>query len=150
MAAQFKTKVAGPSNVGTKKNFGGMMPEPVDKSGSPRFASDPNRPASYKGQLKGRSSEPFAEPLNKGAPAKIHGMEDLHNDIGESSGFITDGYHDKGGTAFGEAAKFNFLPPGMDISNQENCEINEMPLRKVIAESYPGDGWMPAPLDIPE
>jgi hypothetical protein len=82
--------------------------------------------------------------------AAIKGLSGLHNDIGEMSGFVTDGYLDKNGTPFGEAAKFNYMPPGMDISNQMNAEIHEMPLRMVVSESYPGDGWMPSPRDIKE
>ena len=86
-----------------------------------------------------------------GAPSTdIKGMSGTHNDIGEKSGFQTSGYIDKKGTPYGEAAKFNFLPPGMDIADQENAEINNMPLRKLTSESYPGDGWSPAPRDIPE
>ena len=103
----------------------------------------------YEGQVAG-DKQSFAEPMND-VTAKIGGgLEHLHNDIGEMSGFITDGYLDKGGTPYGEAAKFNFLPPGMDISNQENAEIHEMKLYKITAESYPNDGWMPSPKDIKE
>ena len=39
----------------------------------------------------------------------------------------------------------NYLPPGMDIDNQEMLEAHAMPLQKVTEESYPGDGWMPKP-----
>jgi len=103
------------------------------------------------GQLRGDGSgaQPFAEPMQE-ISARIGGMEGLHNDIGEMSGFITTGYLDKQGTPYGEAAKFNFLPPGMDISNQENAEIHAMPLRQVVSESYPGDGWTPSPRDVTE
>jgi hypothetical protein len=104
---------------------------------------------SYPGD--GSSRQRFGETLNSnGINAKVSGLEGLHNDIGEMSGFITDGYLDKQGTPYGEAAKFNFLPPGMDISNQENVEIHEMPLVKLVDISYPGDGWSPAPRDLPE
>jgi hypothetical protein len=92
--------------------------------------------------------EKFDEPLNE-HPAGIVGMDSLKDDIGEKSGFLTYGYIDKAGTPYGEAAKFNFLPPGMDISNQENAEIHEMKLTKVTDMSYPGDGWQGA-RDIPE
>jgi hypothetical protein len=88
--------------------------------------------------------------MNMGAPSEISGISGTHNDIGELSGFITDGYLDKNDIPFGEAAKFNFLPPGMDISNQENVEIHDMPLRKLTDMSYPGDGWSPAPRDVQE
>ena len=76
---------------------------------------------------------------------KITGMSGTYNDIGEKSGFITDGYLDKKGTPYGEAAMFNHLPPGQEIENQVNAVINPMPYRKVIEESYPGDGWEPKP-----
>jgi hypothetical protein len=110
-----------------------------------------NSPGQNDGQMRGNAQpDKFADPMNDGVSAAIRGLEGLHDDIGEKSGFITDGYIDKGGTPYGEAAKFNFLPPGMDISNQENAEIHDMPLRKITEESYPGDGWQPKPRDIPE
>jgi len=76
---------------------------------------------------------------------KLTGMSGTYNDIGEKSGFITDGYLDKKGTPSGEGAKFNLMPPGQEIENQTIAEINAMPYRKVIEESYPGDGWEPKP-----
>lgn len=76
---------------------------------------------------------------------KIEGMSGTYNDIGEKSGFVTDGYLDKKGTPSGEGAMFNYLPPGQEIEKQANAEINSMPYRKVIEESYPGDGWEPKP-----
>ena len=79
---------------------------------------------------------------------KISGTDGTHNDIGEMSGFTTTGYLDKRDTPYGEDAKFNYLPPGMDISNQKMAEINAMPLRQLVSESYPGDGWMPKPRDV--
>lgn len=111
-----------------------------------------NRHSKDEGQMRGNAQpDKFADPMNDGTSAPLGGgIDHLHDDIGEKSGFIVDGYLDKGGTPYGEAAKFNFLPPGMDISNQENCEIHDMPLRRLTAESYPGDGWMPAPKDITE
>lgn len=137
----------GPKNTTTKKQFNNMAAMPEHKTTPPRFANTPNRPPVNDGQA--FEHEKFAEPLQP-VSAEISGIGKTYDDIGEKSGFITDGYLDKGGTPYGEAAKFNFLPPGMDISNQENCEINMMPLRKITSESYPGDGWMPAPRDIPE
>lgn len=110
-------------------------------------------PGTDEGQMKGHSMpEKFADPLTGpgGFPNPIKGMEGTYADTIEKSGFITTGYLDKQGTPYGEAAKFNFLPPGMDISNQENAEIHSMPLKMLTAESYPGDGWMPSPRDIPE
>jgi len=156
MTKKSYNKVAGPANTGKvgEKKFNSVADQPVDRTTPPKFAKVPNGPGDYAGEMKdtrGMGSE-FTQPLNghKGISAEIRGLGHTHNDIGEVSGFITDGYLDKAGTQFGEAAKFNFMPPGMDISNQQMVEINEMPLRKIVAESYPGDGWMPAPSDIPE
>ena len=80
----------------------------------------------------------------------IKGMQGTHNDIGELSGFITEGYIDKKGTQYGDGAKFNYMPPGMDIANQECSDQRDMALKHVTEMSYPGDGWEPAPRDIPE
>jgi hypothetical protein len=150
MATTRRIAPSGPSNVGTKKKNNDRQEMPVNKTGSPRFASVSNRPGVYVGQMKEVGREEFADPMNMGPPSQIGGLGGTYNDIGEMSGFITEGYLDKSNTPYGEAAKFNFLPPGMDISNQENAEINEMPMRKITSESYPGDGWMPVPRDIPE
>ena len=136
-------------NTSTKKAYAGMKEQPVTKGQPSKAASLGNRGPVYEGQLSG-DEQKFAAPLNMGVPAKISGLDGLHNDIGEMSGFITDGYMDKNGTPYGEGAKFNFLPPGMDINNQENAEIHDMPLRLLVGVRYPGDGWMPKPRDIKE
>lgn len=86
-------------------------------------------------------SETFDKPfemIDKG----VDNMGSTHNDIGEKSGFAssTESYIVKKGTEYGEAAKLNMMPPGMDISDQKMSDIREMPLKKVISESYPGDG----------
>jgi len=85
-----------------------------------------------------------------GENTDIIGMSGLHSDIGEKSGFQTSGYIVKKGTPQGDGAKFNFLPPGMDITNQDITDMRDMPLKKLTNESYPGDGWSPAPRDLPE
>ena len=86
-----------------------------------------------------------------GAPSTdVKGMSGVHADIGESSGFETSGYLDKKGTPYGEGARFNFLPPGMDISNQDITDQRNMPMKTLTAESYPGDGWEPTSRDLPE
>lgn len=56
------------------------------------------------------------------------------------SGFQTSGYINKKGTPHGEAAKFNNMPPGMDIDNQPMADINDMPMKRVVSGSFPGDG----------
>lgn len=126
------------------------MAQDAKATQSPKLKGYRNQGPTNDGQMRGNAQpDKFADPLEP-FPGPIGGMGGLHNDIGEKSGFQTTGYIDKQGTPYGEAAKFNFLPPGMDISNQENAEIHAMPLKKVTSESYPGDGWMPAPRDIPE
>lgn len=137
-------------NTTLKKQYSGNSREEPQAALPPKMASMGVRPGRYTGEMSNLSSEAFASPMNMGAPAKISGIGKTYNDIGEVSGFITDGYLDKGNTPYGENAKFNYLPPGMDISNQMNAEIHEMPMRKLVAESYPGDGWMPMPRDMPE
>ena len=93
------------------------------------------------GQMKGNAQkEHFSDPMNV-VSESIHGVSTHQTNLGEKTGFVVDGYIDKKGMVYGEAAKLNFMPPGMDISNQENVEINDMPMRKLTAESYPGDGW---------
>jgi hypothetical protein len=102
------------------------------------------------GQMAGNGSkEKFAEPAQH-ISAPISGMDGMRDDIGEMSGFTTTGYIDKRGTPYGEAAKFNMMPPGMDISNQEVREINDMPMKRLVAGSFPGDGWTPTPRDLAE
>lgn len=139
------------NNTSTKKQDPRVSRSHVHPALPPKDVNFKNEHSKNMGQIRGNAqSDNFAKPMNDGTPAPISGIGGLHNDIGEQSGFITDGYIDKGGIPYGEAAKFNFLPPGMDISNQENAEIHEMPMRKLVAESYPGDGWMPKPRDIEE
>lgn len=136
----------------TKKRFNSIADNIAadDTRPSKSSTSAKNYGGDNTGQLNGDGrAEKFAVPMQE-VSARIGGLDGLHNDIGEQSGFITHGYLDKQGTPYGEAAKFNFLPPGMDISNQENAEIHVMPLRKLVNESYPGDGWSPAPRDLAE
>ena len=99
------------------------------------------------GQIKGNAqpdkfAEPRETPMDYG---KIDGFTGTINDIGEQSGFQTEGYMVKKGMGFGENLKLNYLPPGMDITNQENCDIRDMPYKEVVDQSFPGDGWEPSP-----
>lgn len=140
------------NNTSTKKQ-GGMKQRGAQAGETlpPKDVNYRDRHSVNEGQMRGNAMpDKFAEPMNDGTSAPISGFNRTYDDIGEKSGFITEGYMDKGGTPYGEAAKFNFLPPGMNISNQENAEIHEMPLRKLVNESYPGDGWMPKPTDVEE
>lgn len=137
-------------NTTTRKQYAGVKPMPVEAAEAPKSVNKVNRGPKYAGQLRGEGGmESFGEPM-QAVTSRISGLGGTYNDIGELSGFITDGYIDKNGVPYGEAAKFNYLPPGMDISNQMNAEIHEMPMRKLVAESYPGDGWMPSPRDVME
>ena len=103
----------------------------------------PNLPSGkgqkYTGQIgqDQKFAKPF-EPVDGGIP----GMSSEMNDIGEKSGFAasTSSYIVKKGTAYGEAAKFNIMPPGMDINDQPYRDIRDMPLKKLHNLSYPGDG----------
>lgn len=94
------------------------------------------------GQLKSVASETFAkpyEPVDMGIP----GMTSVKNDIGEKSGFEADtsAYIVKKGMVYGEAAKLNIMPPGMDISDQPYSDQREMPMKNYTGgTSYPGDG----------
>lgn len=101
----------------------------------------PKMPGMMGGSNKGQigPSESFAHPANHMTP-NIVDMESLKHDIGEASGFQTSGYLDKKGTPYGEGAKFNLMPPGMDIANQEVCDIRDMPMKTITESGYAGDG----------
>jgi hypothetical protein len=106
----------------------------------------------YKGEVAATTTgNKFAKPFEE-VDSGVMNMGGLYNDIGEKSGFeaSTDAYIVKKGTPYGEAAKFNVMPPGMDINDQPVRDIRDMSLKKVISESYPGDGWEPAPRDLNE
>jgi hypothetical protein len=60
----------------------------------------------------------------------------------EMVGIRDAGYLTKKNLEFGVNAMYNSLPPGMDIEDQEVCDIREEEL--VIYDrglGYPGDGW---------
>jgi hypothetical protein len=60
----------------------------------------------------------------------------------ERVGVRDHGYLAKKGLEFGVNAFYNSLPPGMDIEDQEVCDIREM--KMVVYDTglgYPGDGW---------
>ena len=59
----------------------------------------------------------------------------------DRSGVKTSSYIDKKGTPSGNEVHFNMLPPGMNIDDQDLADIREMPMKTVVALSYPGDGW---------
>lgn len=86
-------------------------------------------------------SEPFAKPYEV-IDAGAESLGGTVNDIGEKSGFTSDtgSYIVKKGTPYGEAAKLNMMPPGMNIEDQLVADIREMPMRKLVGLDYPGDG----------
>jgi hypothetical protein len=60
----------------------------------------------------------------------------------EMVGIKDAGYLEKKGTPSGLKAEFNYLPPGMDIKDQENADIRPQELINYKGGiSYPGDGW---------
>lgn len=64
----------------------------------------------------------------------------------ELVGVRNSGYLAKKGLEFGVNALYNTLPPGMDIEDQELCDIRKMEM--VCYEggvSFPGDGWVKRP-----
>lgn len=63
----------------------------------------------------------------------------MEND--ERVGFETSGYIDKKGTPAGLEARFNYLPPGQDINDQYCADIRDLPMKRITAGSFPGDGW---------
>lgn len=104
------------------------------------------------GQIKGNAqADKFGNPFED-IDGGVGGMHSLKNDIGEKSGFQADtaDYIVKKGTQFGEAAKLNIMPPGMDINDQPMRDIRDMPMKTLVAESYPGDGWEPFSRDLEE
>lgn len=70
------------------------------------------------------------------APLPRSGGKSLDKDGIDDAGYI-----DKKGTPSGEDARFNMLPPGMNIENQKVAEMNSMPMREWKGGlSYEDDG----------
>lgn len=64
----------------------------------------------------------------------------------EMVGIRDSGYLAKKNLEYGPNAFYNSLPPGMDIEDQENCDIRKEDM--VAYEGglgYPGDGWVARP-----
>lgn len=79
---------------------------------------------------------------SSGMPStKVEGVSTSTQSLGEKAGFETSGYIDKKGTPYGDGAMFNSLPPGMEISDQAVSDQRPMPMKTVVSESFPGDGW---------
>lgn len=91
----------------------------------------------YTGEI--GNQEPFGPPQRE-LSQPIKGVKGVQDNLGDKAGFVTSGYIDKNGMAYGEGAMMNQMPPGMDITNQLYAEINDMPMRRILPQSYPGDG----------
>ena len=60
----------------------------------------------------------------------------------EMVGVKQNGYLAKKGLVFGVNAFYNSLAPGMDIEDQENCDIRQMKMNVYEGGmGFPGDGW---------
>lgn len=80
-----------------------------------------------------RGDQDMAVHLNGGTKDDMHELSGFYEHASE--------YLDKKGTLYGEAAKLNEMPPGMDISHQEHSDIRDMPLKFCSDTGYPDDGW---------
>jgi hypothetical protein len=97
------------------------------------------------GQLNNYAKEKYAEPF-EAVDNGVSGMGSIKNDIGEKSGFDADSsaYLVKKGMVYGEAAKLNIMPPGMDIADQPYADIRDMALVEYQGGvNFPGDGAFP-------
>jgi hypothetical protein len=121
---QYETPQITPDNSATEF-FGGESPS----------AADIQRSANARGQKRHemkRQSLADEEVLPEST-------EMVNNEL---VGVRDNGYLVKKELEFGVNAMYNSLPPGMDIEDQENCDIRKEDL--VIYSGgigYPGDGW---------
>jgi len=131
-------------NRSMRTNDGIGIPNP---GRSPSNAGPLNRDTTYSNETAFNFPTMGDAALN----GKIEGMDSWQQSVNlDDPGFdASGGWLYKQGTPYGEAAMFNQLPPGHDISDQKYAAIYEMPLRMVTAISYPGDGAFPV-RDIPE
>jgi hypothetical protein len=76
--------------------------------------------------------------------ADVEVLPDSSDMVGdERVGIRNFGYLSKKNTPYGVNALFNSLPPGMDIEDQEICDIRQMQMRVYDQGlGYPGDGWV--------
>ena len=124
-----------------------------ESAGSPvvKFKLAEGKGQAYAGQLANYEEEKYAQPF-EAVDSGVINMDGTFDDIGEKSGFQanTDHYIVKKGMVYGEAAKMNIMPPGMDISDQPYRDIRDMKL-KVYDNglSYPDDGAF-HPVDLVE
>lgn len=123
---QYETPQITPDQLSTAI-FGGMAPSSMDVAKSANARAQ-KRHEMKRGDLADQGVLPDS--------AELAGNEMI--------GIRNNGYLAKKGLTFGVNALYNTLPPGMDIEDQENCDIREMQM-VVFDEgiSYPGDGWAP-------
>jgi len=68
-------------------------------------------------------------------------LQSLQSETLDRPGFQTNGYITKKGTAYGEAAKFNYLPPGQDIDMQMNYDgVHGFGYHEIV-DGNGFDGW---------
>src|SRR5277367_2334855 len=127
-STQWETPQVTPNQTATEQ-FGGMAPskEDVIKSANAR--------AQRRHEMK-RQSLADEEVLPQST-------ELIRN---EMVGIKDSGYLVKKELEFGANAFYNSLPPGMDIEDQENCDIREMSFFTYEGGlGYLGDGWNTRP-----
>lgn len=128
---------------------------PKTQSGSTQWESPQVEPKQMSTPTPG-GRMPSKEAIQKAANArggKRHDMkgQDLA-DVGwladssqmtgnEMVGVKNHGYLVKKNLEYGNQVNYNSLPPGMDIEDQENCDIRTMEFKTVTDMGYPGDGW---------
>ncbi len=121
---QWETPQITPDQLGTEVH-GGMSPDHVDvmKSANARSTS--------------------RHEVKKTHLADTDVLPDSAEMLGnELVGIKDHGYLSKKNLPFGVNAFYNSLPPGMDIEDQEICDIRKMEM--VVYDTglgFPGDGW---------
>lgn len=121
---QWETPQITPDQLATK-TYGGSAPTHIDIIKS----------ANARGQMR--------HELKKQHLADLEVLPDSCDLVGdERVGIRNYGYLSKKNLEFGVNALYNSLPPGMDIEDQEICDIRQMDL-KIYDRGlgYPGDGW---------
>lgn len=122
-----------------------------DQTETPQIQSKQNSTATPGGRM------PSKEAVIRSANArggKRHEMKDQAlADVGvlpdsdmmvgdERVGIKNHEYLVKKGLEYGVNVHYNTLPPGMDIEDQENCDIRRMEFKSYRGGiGYPGDGW---------
>jgi len=119
----YESKQVAPDGIGTKVT-GGEMPtmDDVIKSANARGGKRHDMHG------KNRNADEGFLPDSEGPVLDRAGIKDT-------------GYLVKKGLEAGVNVFYNTLPPGMDINDQENADIREMPMKTVTDLGYPGDGW---------